>query len=310
MAISGHVTSFAGREVKDFDQGSGISDPLKVAYALRVDYEDTFSGLLDRLLQDPQATQLEALVIGSWAEEMYDEDSAPVVADLVSARDRLPNLKALFIGDITYEEFGISWIQQSDMAPVLAAYPNLEVLQVRGGNGLHFSSLRHDTLKKLVVQTGGLSPTTIADICAAHLPNLEHLELWLGSEDYGGDATVEDVVPIISGNLFPKLSYLGLADSEIADQIANALLQAPVMKQIKQLDMSMGTLSNKGAEALIDALIGSSVKWLDVSQNYLSEKMIQRLSWLPLELLADDQKEEDDYDEEEDHHYRYVSVAE
>jgi hypothetical protein len=31
----------------------------------------------------------------------------------------------------------------------------------------------------------------------------------LGTDDYGGDATVEDLAPILAGNLFPKLTYLG-----------------------------------------------------------------------------------------------------
>ncbi|MGB0385216.1 MAG: STM4015 family protein [Ardenticatenaceae bacterium] len=307
MGISGHVTIFAGRYVEDFNKVSGISDPINVAYRLRVAYEDehTFSGKFESLLQDPKAADLEGLVIGAWTGDMHDYDSARVVRDLANAKDRLPNLKALFIGDIMSEESEISWIEQSDMTPVLDAYPELEAFQVRGGNGLRFSSLQHEKLKELVVQTGGLSPKTIAQICAAHLPNLEHLELWLGSQYYGGDATVEDVAPIISGKLFPKLTYLALADSEIADDIAKALVNAPIMKQIERLDMSMGTMGDEGAEALFDALVGSSVKRLNVSNNYLSKKAVQRLFKLPIKLRARNQ--DHDYGTPED---RYVSVAE
>ena len=32
---------------------------------------------------------------------------------------------------------------------------------------------------------------------AAELPNLEHLELWLGTDSYGGDATVADLADLL-----------------------------------------------------------------------------------------------------------------
>ncbi|MGB0388241.1 MAG: HEAT repeat domain-containing protein, partial [Ardenticatenaceae bacterium] len=62
----------------------------------------------------------------------------------------------------------MSWIEQSDMTPLLNAYANLEVFGVRGGYRLRFSSLRHEKLKRLDVQASDLSRETMADICAAH----------------------------------------------------------------------------------------------------------------------------------------------
>ena len=70
--------------------------------------------------------------------------SREVVADLlVDAKDRLNRLKGLFIGDITYEECEISWIIQSDVSPVLTAYPELELFRVRGGQDLSLGQLDH-----------------------------------------------------------------------------------------------------------------------------------------------------------------------
>jgi hypothetical protein len=255
MTISDHATSFANRNVETFDPEVGISDPVGTAYLLRVEWDEINVDItknLELLLQDPQANQLEALVIGPWTQQMYECSSSIVVNALVAAKERLTSLKAVFIGDITYEESEISWINQSDISPLLAAYPNLEVLQVRGGKGLAFSSL--------------------------------------------------------SGNLFPKLTYLGLCDSEYSDDIAKAIVQAPIIQRIKVLDLKLGTLSDEGAEALLNCPAVNQLGTLNVAENFLSDETLERLKQLNVEVIADEQKEEED---EEDYGYsRYCSVSE
>ena len=311
MVNGTHVTSFANRNVETFNPEVGISDPVGTAYVLRVEWDEINVDItknLELLLQDPQANQLEALVIGPWTQEMYECSSSIVVNALVAAKDQLTSLKAVFLGDITEYESEISWINQSDMSPLLAAYPNLEVLQVRGGEGLAFNSLHHEQLKTLIVETGGLSRNTIAQIFAGNLPALEHLELWLGSDYYGGDSSVDDLRPILSGNLFPKLTYLGLCNSKYSDDIAQAIAQAPIIERIKVLDLSLGTLGDEGAEALLNCPAVKQLNTLNVAENFLSDETIERLKQLNIEVIADEQKEEED--EEEDEYKRYCSVAE
>jgi hypothetical protein len=311
MVNGTHVTSFANRNVETFNPEVGISDPVGTAYVLRVEWDEINVDItknLELLLQDPQANQLEALVIGPWTQEMYECSSSIVVNALVAAKDQLTSLKAVFLGDITYDESEISWINQSDMSPLLAAYPNLEVLQVRGGEGLAFNSLHHEQLKTLIVQTGGLSRNTIAQIFAGNLPALEHLELWLGSDYYGGDSSVDDLRPLLSGNLFRKLTYLGLCNSKYSDDIAQAIVQAPIIERIKVLDLSLGTLGDEGAEALLNCPAVKQLNTLNVAENFLSDEMIERLKQLNVEVIADEQKEEED--EEEDEYKRYCSVSE
>jgi hypothetical protein len=310
MPISDHVTSFANRNVETFNPEVGISDPVGTAYVLRVEWDEINVDItknLELLLQDPQANQLEALVIGPWHQEM-DHTSSLVVNALVVAKEQLTSLKAVFLGEITYDECEISWIMQTDISPILAAYPRLEVLQVRGGNGLEFNSLHHEHLKTLIVQTGGLSRNTIAQICSGNLPALEHLELWLGSEEYGGDSSIDDLRPILSGNLFPKLTYLGLCNSKYSDDIAQAIVQAPIIDRIKVLDLSLGTLGDEGAEALLNSPAVNQLGTLNVAENFLSDEMLERLKQLNIAVIADEQKEEED--EEEDEYRRYCSVSE
>jgi hypothetical protein len=309
-----HATTFANRKVEEFDSEIGITDPSSTAYAFRVakwnDPQDIDITYLAKLLQDDRASLVEALVFGVWVEYMnlMNENSSAILVDaLVAAKEQLPNLKAVFIGDINSNECEIYWLYQSDISPVLVAYPNLEVLQVRGGNGLAFSPVPHENLTAIIVETGGISRETIAQISALKLPALEHLELWLGRDEYGGDSSIEHLMPILSNQSFPNLTYLGLRNSEYSDEIAKALVNAPVLEQIIVLDLSMGTLTDEGALALLNCPVINQLNLLNVSENYLSDEMIQRLSELEVEVIADNQKQEEDYNDEI---YRYCSVAE
>ena len=304
-----HVTQFANRQVVEFDANVGIVEPVNNAYALRFDYEnhENLPSKLSRLLQEPNAEKLEALVFGLWA-ETSQTDSSSIVQALVDAKQHLTNLKAVFIGDITSEDSEISWIQQSDISPILQAYPKLEFLQVRGGDRLQFSPpIRHNHLKALIVETGGLSRDTVAQICNMNLPALEHLELWFGSEDYGGDCWVEDLNPIIFAEKFPNLVYLGLRNSQFTDEIVSVIIGSPILNYISVLDLSMGTLTDAGAEELLNCSAINNLDILNISENFLSQEMIEKFSGLDVRVLANNQKEEN-----EDSYIdgRYCSVSE
>lgn len=300
--------------MKDWEPQSGIQDPEGACYALRLSYEegeegrrwtDKFAAFLD----DPSSSQVPGIVIGDWGllSAAMDQTSAFVVEALVAARDRLPNLRAIFLGDIVGEECEISWIRQSDVSPLFAAYPQLEHFCVRGAEGLSLGSLTHNRLKSLTIQSGGLAANVVREVAAAKLPELEHLELWLGDNSYGANATVSDLAPILEGKLFPKLKYLGLRDSEIADEIARAAATAPVVERIRVLDLSMGTLTDEGAAALWGSPAIARLEKLDVHHHYCSEEMTEKLQSLGIEVDASEREDPDIYDDEV---WRYVAVGE
>jgi hypothetical protein len=287
MAISEHATEFAGKTVKDWDESTRIAAPERMRYRISLDWDAAQEGRYwtDRFavfLDDPDAEKVTGLIVGVWG-QAFQEDSSPVVEALVAARARLPNLIALFLGDITYEECEISWITQSDVSPLFSAYPRLEHFRVRGGNGLRFGGLQHAHLKSLVVETGGLPVLALRDVLSADLPALEHLELWLGTDAYGWDGSVEDLAPLLAGELFPHLRYLGLRNSDIADQIAVAIANAPILKRIRVLDLSLGTLSDTGAAALLTSPDIRKLEKLDIHHHYLSEEMVSWLTGVPSE---------------------------
>ncbi|SEO92775.1 STM4015 family protein [Niastella yeongjuensis] len=303
--VGAHLQTFVNKPVQDF-QPASVIDPEKYVYRLQVHYDDegvTISDLLEALVRDPQAGKITELIIGQFDNEV-SESSFEVIDKLVSLKHDLKNLKALFIGEMTYEECEISWINQTDITPILKAYPELEHLQIRGGDGLSFSDLQHDNLHTLIIETGGMPPNVIQEVNAARLPNLQKLELWLGSGNYGFASKVEDFAPILSGKQFPKLTHLGLMDSEIQDDIAIAAAQAPVVNQLQVLDLSKGVLTDKGGEALRDSAVIRNLQHLNLRYHFMSEDMMAQLKALNMSVNLDEKQTEDDED------YRFVEVAE
>jgi hypothetical protein len=282
MTIGQHAELFAGFRVQDYDPENGVPAGQAdqwIVNRLTISYEAaesgvTFPALLHQFLSEPGAAEAPGLVIGAWGgDAMNDPQGAvEVVQALVTARDRLPSLRALFVGDIVVEECEISWINQTDMGPLLRAYRSLEHFRVRGGTGLHFSALRHDELKSLVVETGGLGADTIAEVVAAELPRLEHLELWLGSTNYGG---IDDV--------------------------------SPLLQRLRVLDLSLGNLSNAGANALIASPAVRALEKLDIHYHYVSPAVVAQLERLGIEIDASEARETD---EDQDGDDRYIAVSE
>ncbi len=287
-------------------------DTLPVIYRLAITYEeeDEQKSLTDKLaafLAEPAAERAPGLVIGMWGGvDSVDQNSAPIVEALVAARDKLPNLKHLFLGDIITEENEVSWIQQSDVSPLFEAYPQLEEFRVRGSNDLSFGTLKHKNLKTLVIECGGLPVRVLREICAAKLPALKHLELWLGEERYGWDGTVEDLQPLLTGKLFPKLRYLGLRDSSVADAVAAAVAKAPVLKKIRVLDLSLGNLGDEGARALVESPAVAKLEKLDIHHHFVSDNIVAQLKALGIEIDASQHMKPWDFDPD----YRYIAVSE
>lgn len=313
MAIYENLEQFAGRPVQDWDADTGISDPAGIAYRVSLSYDEGEEGgdietKVATFLADPAVSRVEALVIGAWATDDSGAPSTPIVEALTAARDRLAALRFLFLGDITSEQNEISWIVQTDLSPLLEAYPNLEHLTVRGGTELSLGTPRHAKLRELIIQAGGLPPSVIHEVAAAELPALEHLELWLGEPNYGGDATVEDLAALLKGERFPRLKYLGLKNSVISDDIAAVVALAPIMQQLDVLDLSMGTLGDEGAKALLSCPAIRRLKKLDIHHHYVSDELVQVLNRLGIEVDASEHEEPDDWGGGDFH--RYISVGE
>ncbi|BAZ13793.1 leucine rich repeat variant [Calothrix sp. NIES-4071] len=250
---------------------------------------------LQSFLQATQTTQIEALACKMWDDYwQHDTQYRDFENVLCGACDKLPNLKALFIGDGDAQEANYmkSRLLLSDSTSILTKYPNLEVLQFRGGWGLQFDKVRHEHLKTLMIQTGYtiVQPQTINDISNLDLPALEYLEIWLAeSFHYGQDISTQRLAPILSGELFPSLKYLGLKSSNYSDNIAFSIVNSPLLQRLAVLDLSQGTLTDFGAETLLKCPAINQLHTLNVSMNKLSARMVQKLSRLHCRVMTQPQ---------------------
>ena len=309
MAIYEHLTEFAGLPVVEFPSPDSavlrdaLAAPETVAWRLHtLPHEDeaTFEEILVSFLDEVDAAKVTALIVGCWSE--FDGYPGAAPRDpLVAHADRFPALRSLFFGEFVMEEAEISWIQQCDVAPLLAAFPRLEEFVVRGGSGLEFPATRHGSLRRLTVQTGGLPREVTTGVLASDLPALEHLELWFGIDWYGGTTEVSDLAPLLEGEGFPNLRSLGLRNSPWGDDLVRALAGAPVLERVRVLDLSGNVLTDAGGEVLATAPAFHTLERLVIRYHFLTEAMEERLrAALPGVDLHLSEREEPDHDVDDD----------
>ncbi|GAA3230577.1 STM4015 family protein [Actinocorallia longicatena] len=311
MSLHQHVTEFAGLPVVDLTEESdltGLPAPEGAAWRLRIDdfveEFEPFRKLFAAFLEAVDTTKITALVVANWG-ACHAVNAREPLDLLVAAAGRFPALRAIFWGEYLQEESEISWIEQCDITPIFTSFPALETVTVRGGSGLRLEPVTSKSLRELRFETGGLPGVVVRAVAASDLPALESLVLWLGVDEYGGDATIADLAPILSGERLPALRHLGLQDAEIQDDVAAAIAGAPIVARLTSLDLSMGVLTDEGAEALLSGQPLGHLTSLDLSHHYLTEPMTARLA-AALPGVALDLGEP----QEEDDDWRYVAVAE
>ena len=240
-------------------------------------------------------------------------------ADMADQRDLLlehasawPRLRALFFTEFTVGDSELSWIGQTDVAPLIHALPALEEFTVRGGQGLRFTDLEHPALRRLTVQSIALPGQAVRGLGTADLPALEHLELFIGESMYGADTEVVDLSRVLSGAALPALDSLALRYAEDADAWARAVADSPLARRLRVLELSQSALTDVGAEALLRAPALRGLDRLNLCLNRLSPEMAERLraefTATGTEVdLRDEPGEEDDRDEWD---ARYPAIVE
>lgn len=303
MTISNETETFFDKPLRVYESGTA-PDIGKYVYRLALEYDDSrqMPDLIDEFLAQVDMRQLDALVIGMWAEP-YEGSADALIARLAERAAQLPALRALFIGDMTYEECEISWIMQGNYAPLLAAFPQLEVLRIRGASGLVIEPFTHGALRSFTIESGGLPAEVAEALAASSMPRLTHLELWLGSEHYGFSGDVDLYRRVLAALMTPSLTYLGLRDAQITDELAQWLAGHAPVGQLDTLDLSLGTIGDIGAAALFESPYVAQLACLNLSHHYISPTWQDKLKTLPLEVILDDPEDADDED-------RYVAVGE
>ncbi len=99
-----------------------------------------------------------------------------------------------------------------------------------------------------------------------------------------------------------------MAMGEFAEELAGAVVSSRLIKQLRVLDLSRGTLGDEGAKLLAGAKRSlQHLEVLDLSDNYLTSAGVKLVKGLAKKVIVDDQREPYDWDEDK---RRYASVGE
>lgn len=307
--------SFAGKPLVTWEVGKPVADPAQSVTRLSVNpydddlaFDEYFAKFMEAAAE--HLPHMDSLIIGVWGES-YEVNSSLPIGLLCQQSERFPALRSLFIGDMELEECEVSWIQQSDISPLYSAFPKLEYLKIRGGEHLSLGTVMHNRLQKIVIETGGINSEVLEQARLANIPELTHLELWLGDDNYGCTIGKDDIAAFLNGlgQQFPKLTYLGLRNYYLSDDLAETVANAELPASLITLDLSNGNLSDVGAKALLESDKLSQLTTLDLHHHFMSDEMMTKLSAaknLPT-LIMDDQNEAEEYDDEV---YRYIFASE
>jgi hypothetical protein len=231
----------------------------------------------------------EALKIGAWRAQMkYGHDMQEVIDFLTTNHDQImqynPKLNALHLADIHPDRWENSWIQIGDIGQFLATWTNLLHFKCNGSQ-ISFGKTRlvHANLMSITIICGGLPVSVIKSILDADLPNLYHLELLLGTDQYGGNFSVTDFDQLLGSEesgIFPSLQYLGLRNNYIVDSFCKAVAESAILSRIRVLDLSNGTLSDEGAVELlkIEHEQAYFLELMDLHHHYMSDAVVQQFT--------------------------------
>jgi uncharacterized protein (TIGR02996 family) len=241
-----------------------------------LDPEGHVARAIGRLLSCPMGrfTRLVQLEIG----EPFFGEGWPTFDGVLAMMTRaaLGGLRGLEMDAAGYQ---LSWTHSGNLGPLLAKSPFLEEISLRLGEINLGPNLDLPRLRAMTLMTGGLPRKSVEAIGAASWPSLEKLVVYLGRQEYGGDATVDQLAGFLHRpDAFPKLTHLGLCNSEWQDEIVKAVVASPILPQLRSIDLSCGTLEDRE----LDPIFAAAPKLrhlasLDVSKSYLSASTIRAL---------------------------------
>ena len=216
-----------------------------------------------------------------------------------------PSIRRVYVGCFEFpDESEISWSSVGSVESLYIACPNLNWLKVQGGD-IELGELRHPQLETLTIHTGGLPSEAAMSISKAQLPKLKTMEVWFGSQNYGGSTEPNMLESLLDAQGVPKLQNLGLMNAEFTDALPELLSGSKVLSQLNTLDLSMGTMSDEGCESLLRHRESfKHLKRLDVDDNTLSEEAVNKLRAEFGDVLYS--KHQKRYESD----YRYPSVGE
>ena len=250
------------------------------------------------LLEHPSGRVLAELTL-SFNGDPNENDLQPLLD--VLTRQKRPSIHTLVIGDRVDQ---ISWYHVGDLSKVWKSLPQLTHLEITAGT-FTLGKIDAPYLMEATFRTGGLDAADARSIARMKAPILYELKVYFGDSEYGGDATVKDIAPLLARTDLPELKSLGLVNAAFTDELCRLLPGSNLLRQLEKLDLSLGILTDAGAAILAqhaDAFAHLDV--LDLSESYLTPAGVKLVKRIARKVIVADQREAD---EPED---RYVSLGE
>jgi uncharacterized protein (TIGR02996 family) len=297
-----HQTCYDGFHDKKqdaFHWKNGFIRAVRLAHNMHADNWDgkLASDVVEPLLTHPSARFIVDLTLNE-----NDDPTDDTLDDIfaVIAKHGMPSLRRLRIGDDISQ---ISWYHAGDLGQLWHAIPSLTHFDIEAGE-FTLGTIELPNLVHAVFRTGGLSKASAKSIAQATWPKIEHLEVYFGDDDYGGDCTPEDVVPLLDRTDLPKLSYLGVKNAQFQNELVPYLARSKLVRQLATLDISKGILTDDAIPAFLEHAEAFAHLTLDVSSTYLSKTAVEKLARVVKMLVADDMRDDDDPE------FRFVCVGE
>lgn len=278
---------------------------------LRLDGDEDSLALDDltrRFLEQPITRFVTSLRFGL-AHFESNNDWGPTITAIAKST-RATELRELAFNAYTSEDCELSWTPFGDFSKAWGKLTGLESLHLRSGKGGTLGTINLPRLKRFIRESGGLGADELHSIMKANWPELEWLELWTGSSDFGAQATLEHFVPLLEGKGPPKLRRLGVVNSELGPSLLGLIAQSKLLKQLKVLDFSKGVLCDREVSVLIRyAESFRHLELFDLSANLFEHRLDELQRALPNARL-DAQRDFEGDDDDDDEPYRYVAVGE
>ena len=277
----------------------GFIHRLRLSFSQWADEE--FQGTLAKdvlvpVLDHPSGKFVAEIAINENGES--DDDLQDIID--VLAKRAPATLRKLHIGDNVDQ---ISWYRVGNLGKLWKAVPKLTHLDIEAGE-FTLGTLDLPNLEHAVIKTGGLTKANMKSIANANWPKIEHLEIYIGQEDYGASTTIKDILPLLDRTDLKKLKYLGIKSAEFQNDLVPVLAKSRLVRQLENLDISQGVLTDDAFDAFMQHKDAWEHLIIDISESYMSKKKWQQLSPLCRLVIAKEMRADDDPE------YRYPMVGE
>jgi len=265
------------------------------------------------LLDHPSARFLHALTIASPS----DGNWTPIVA-AIDQRDPPLAIRLLYLGDALSTEAVDRYAGLADpvdvrpstmpfgsLSGVWRSAPRLRTVVLRGGT-MNLGDLDLPDLRELVIETACLDPANIRSVLQTRRTELEDLELWFGGPRCSCTAT--DVEALLETANLPALRRLAIKNCAFVDVVCTRVGAGRLTRQLRALDLSLGTLTRAGMEALVASRAAlAHLHQLDVCHHFAGrwdeelESAVRSLAaFVDVDEPIEDENEPNDYDAVED----------